>query len=176
MAKEVPMAVRKDVATKQDLKEFREEIIHRFHIVTEEVLSQVKLVAEGVTNVNEKLERFREETKSEMDNKYGILAGAIQVVNEKVDRTRQELKTEIQAVDGKLENTRQELKTKIQALDEKLENTRQDLKTEIQETRHEVLAAIKFSYAELDRRITFLEKEFLDLKHRVDKIENRPIS
>ena len=59
---------------------------------------------------------------------------------------------------------------------EDLNRTRQDLKTEIQETRQEVLAAVKFSYAELDRRLTTLEKEFLELKIRVEKIEGRSIS
>jgi hypothetical protein len=46
----------------------------------------------------------------------------------------------------------------------------------MQETRQEVLAAIKFSYAELDRRLTTLEKEFLELKLRIQKIENRSVS
>jgi hypothetical protein len=34
----------------------------------------------------------------------------------------------------------------------------------------------KFSYAELDKRLTTLEKEFIELNHRVEKIESRPIS
>jgi len=97
--------------TKEDLKTFKEEIVHQFHVISEDVISQVKLVAEGVGNVNEKLDR-----------------------------------------------------------------TRQELKSEIQETRQEVLAAIKFSYAELDKRLTILENEFLELKRRVEKIEGRSIS
>ncbi|MEI9479294.1 MAG: hypothetical protein WCO26_22365, partial [Deltaproteobacteria bacterium] len=64
----------------------------------------------------------------------------------------------------------------VVALDQKLDRTRHELKSEIQETRQEVLAAIKFSYAELDRRLTTLEKEFLELKLRVQKIESRSIS
>ncbi len=59
---------------------------------------------------------------------------------------------------------------------EELQKTRHELKSEIQETRQEVLAAIKFSYAELDRRITTLEQGFLELKQRVDKIEGRSLS
>ena len=61
-------------------------------------------------------------------------------------------------------------------VNEKLDRTRQELKSEIQETRQEVLAAIKFSYAELDKRLTILENEFLELKRRVEKIEGRSIS
>jgi uncharacterized protein involved in exopolysaccharide biosynthesis len=97
--------------TKDDLKNFKEEIVHQFRVVSESVIDQVKLVAEGVASVNEKLDRRFNE-----------------------------------------------------------------LKAEIQETRQEVLAAVKFSYAELDKRITTLEKEFLELKHRVEKIENRSVS
>jgi hypothetical protein len=105
------MAAQKGGLTKEDLKTFKEEIVHRFHLISEDVITQVKQVAEGVANVDEKLDR-----------------------------------------------------------------TRQELRTEIQETRQEVLAAIKFSYAELDKRLTILENEFLELKRRVEKIESRPIS
>jgi hypothetical protein len=105
------MPPQKSGLTREDLKSFKEEIIHQFYVVSEGVIDQVKLVAEGVTAVNEKLDRIH-----------------------------------------------------------------QELKTEIQETRQEVLAAVKFSYAELDKRLTTLEREFLQLKLRVEKIENRSIS
>jgi len=61
----------------------------------------------------------------------------------------------------------------VATVNEKLDNIHKELTTEIQETRQEVLAAVKFSYAELDKRLTTLEQEFLDLKLRVEKIENR---
>jgi hypothetical protein len=82
------MGDRKVPKSKEDLKKFRDEIVHQFHVISEDVISQVKQVAEGVANVDEKLDRRFNE-----------------------------------------------------------------LKTEIQETRQEVLAAVKFSYAELDKRI-----------------------
>jgi hypothetical protein len=105
------MPPQKSGLTRDDLKSFKEEIIHQFHVVSEGVIDQVKLIAEGVTTANEKLDRIH-----------------------------------------------------------------QELKTEIQETRQEVLAAVKFSYAELDKRLTTLEKQFLELRLRVEKIENRSIS
>ena len=83
------MGDRKVPRSKDDLKKFRDEIVHQFHVISEDVISQVKQVAEGVANVDEKLDRRFNE-----------------------------------------------------------------LRTEIQETRQEVLAAVKFSYAELDKRIT----------------------
>ena len=61
----------------------------------------------------------------------------------------------------------------VATVNEKLDNIHKELTTEIKETRQEVLAAVKFSYAELDKRLTTLEQEFLDLKLRVEKIENR---
>ena len=105
------MVDRKAFGNKGDLKKFQEEIVHQFHVISEDVISQVKQVEEGVANVDEKLDR-----------KFS------------------------------------------------------ELKTEMQETKQEILAAVKFQYAELDRRITTLEKEFLELKHRIEKIETRSMS
>jgi len=141
------MPSQKDGVTKQDLKSFEEEIVHQFHVISEGVIDQVKQVAEGVANVNEKLDRRFNELKAEIDNKTQPIAQAVL-----------------------------ELSGKVVALDGKVDSIHQELKTEIQGTRQEVLAAVKFSYAELDRRITTLEKEFLELKHRVEKIETRSIS
>jgi chromosome condensin MukBEF ATPase and DNA-binding subunit MukB len=87
--------------------EFREDIIHQFHVISEDVISKVQLVAEGVANLNEKLDRH-------------------------IDENQREHK--------------------------------------------DILAAIKFSYAELDKRMTVLETEMEDLKRRMDKIERRSVS
>ncbi|MGA2465966.1 MAG: hypothetical protein ABSH06_16640 [Thermodesulfobacteriota bacterium] len=87
--------------------EFREDIIHQFHVISEDVISKVQLVVEGVANLNEKLDRH-------------------------IDENQREHK--------------------------------------------DILAAIKFSYAELDKRITILEAEMEALKHRMDKIEHRSVS
>jgi len=114
------MSDRKAPGNKEDLKKFKEEIVHQFHVISEDVISQVKQVAEGVANVNEKLDRTREELKAEIDNKIQPVTQAVVSLSEQLDKTRQELGSEIQGI-------------------------RQDLKAEIQETRKEVLAAVKFS-------------------------------
>ncbi len=90
-----------------EFAQFKEDIIHQFHIISEDVVSKVKLVAEGVAILNEKFDRHIDDDKRE---------------------------------------------------------------------HKDILAAIKFSYAELDRRITTLEAEMEDLKRRMDKIERRSIS
>ena len=39
------------------LRNFKDEIIHQFHVISEDVISKVQQVAEGVFNLNEKLDR-----------------------------------------------------------------------------------------------------------------------
>jgi ABC-type transporter Mla subunit MlaD len=141
------MPSQKGGGTKQDLKSFKEEILHQFHVISEGVIDQVKQVADGVANVDEKLDRRFDELKAEIDNKTQPIAQAVL-----------------------------ELSGKVVALDGKVDKVHQALKTEIKETRQEVLAAVKFSYAELDKHLTTLEKEFIELKLGVEKIETRSIS
>lgn len=169
------MSPQKSGLTKEDLKSFKEEIIHQFHVVSEGVIDQVKLVAEGVATVNEKLERTRKELKEEIDNKTQPIAQAVLALSGKLvalDGKVIDLDGKVVALDGRVVA----LDSKVVALDSKVDRIHQELKIEIQETRQEVLAAVKFSYAELDKRLTTLEKEFLELKLRVEKIENRSIS
>ena len=141
------MPVRKNSSKKGDAQNFKDEIIHEFHVISEGIITQVKQVAEGVANVDQKLDRTRLELKTEIEEKTQPIAQAVLSLDRKVN-----------------------------SLDGKLERIHQELKGEIQETRQEILAAVKFSYAELDKRLTTLEKEFLDLKHRVEKMESRSVS
>jgi predicted nuclease with TOPRIM domain len=92
-------------------KENKEDIVHQFHVISEDLISKVKQVAEGVVNLNEKFDR------------------------------------------------------RIDAIENKIDEKHQD-----------ILAAIKFSYAELDRRITTLEGEMADLKRRMDQLESKFVS
>ena len=99
------MSTQKIGLTKEDIKGFKEEIILQFHVVSEGVIDQVKLVAEGVANVNEKLERTRKELKEEIDNKTQPIAQAVL-----------ELSGKVGALDGKVSD----LDRKVGALDVKL--------------------------------------------------------
>jgi len=90
---------------------FKEEIVHQFHVISEDVISKLQLVAEGLINLDEKFNR-------RMD----------------------------------------------------------DFEKKNEEQHKDILAAVKFSYAELDKRIITLESEMKDLKLRMDKIERRSVS
>ena len=52
--------------TKEDLKAFKEEIVHQFHIISEGLRSDVMQVAEGVASVSKKLDRGHQELRKEV--------------------------------------------------------------------------------------------------------------
>ncbi len=77
----------------------------------------------------------------------------------------------------------EDLTTKVQQVAEGVSNLnekfdrRLDELAGVNESQHrDILAAIKFSYAELDRRLTTLEREMETLKQRMDKLEHRSVS
>jgi len=183
------MRIKKGSSKTVKSRNSEERIVHEFHIISEGLVSQIKQVAEGVANVDQKLDRTRLELKAEieektapiaqavvrLDGRMNALDGKVTVLDGKVnalDGKVTVLDGKVNALDGKVTV----LEGKVNALDGKLDRVQQELKSEIQETRQEILAAVKFSYAELDKRLTTLEKEFLDLKHRVEKMESRPVS
>ena len=63
-------AGRKDSMTRKDLDSFKEEIIHQFHIVSEGLIDQIKLLAEGhsaivqhLDQIETRLERMEKENE-----------------------------------------------------------------------------------------------------------------
>jgi len=69
------MSDRKVPRSKEDLKKFRDEVVHQFHVISEDVISQVKQVAEGVANVDEKLDRRFNELRTEIqETRQEVLA------------------------------------------------------------------------------------------------------
>ena len=169
------MPVRKNSSKKEDVRSFKEEMIHEFHVISEGIIGQVKQVAEGVTNLDERLERARQGLKAEIEEKTEPIAHAVVSLDRKVtslDGKVKILDEKVTSLDSKVNG----LDKTVNVLDGKLDRTYQELKSEIQETKQEILAAVKFSYAELDKRLTTLEKEFFELRLRVEKIESRSTS
>jgi len=80
------MPSQKNDLTKDDLKSLKEEIIHEFHVVSENIIDQVKLVAEGVATVNEKLERMSEELKEEIASKTQPIVQVLFELSRKVGK------------------------------------------------------------------------------------------
>jgi hypothetical protein len=69
------MPSQKTSITKEDLKDFKEEIVHQVHVISEGVIGEVKQVAERVVTVNDKLDRIHQELKIEIqDTRQEVLA------------------------------------------------------------------------------------------------------
>jgi hypothetical protein len=49
---------KKGSATKKDLQKFREEIIHQFHVISEGLIDQIKLLSEGRSGMIQRLARI----------------------------------------------------------------------------------------------------------------------
>jgi len=56
-------------------------------------------------------------------------------------------------------------------LDGKFEREMTESRKENKEAHSDIMAAIKFSYTELDRRTTFLENKYEDVERRLRKLE-----
>ena len=63
--------------TKEDLESVKEEIIHEFHVVSEDIIGQVKLLAEGVAALNEKLDKSCKELEEEIHSKTQPIVQAL---------------------------------------------------------------------------------------------------
>jgi hypothetical protein len=48
----------KEIVTKGDVKKFKEEIIHEFHVISEGLIDHLKLLAEGHSGIIDRLGRM----------------------------------------------------------------------------------------------------------------------
>ena len=123
------MGARDEFATKADLKEFKEEIIHEFHIVAEGLTDHMKLLAEGHSGLAQRLNRV----ETRLDG-----------VETRLDRTESGQLGIIQRLDHmEKENERQHIETRalikisFSELDNRLSSLELQVK-ELQEWRKQV--------------------------------------
>jgi hypothetical protein len=55
--------VRKEVPTKEDLKKFKEEIVHESHVISEGLIDQIKILAEGQSGIIDRLDRMEKQNE-----------------------------------------------------------------------------------------------------------------
>jgi hypothetical protein len=67
------------LSTRKDLGEFEERMIHQFKIISEDLREKIELVAEGVTNVNEKLSRAEQRLTEKIADVEDNLSAIIRV-------------------------------------------------------------------------------------------------
>ena len=59
------ISTQRDSVTKKDLRAFKDEIIQQFHIISEGLIDQIKLLAEGNSGIIQRLDRIEGENKHE---------------------------------------------------------------------------------------------------------------
>lgn len=63
MRSKTTMTTRKDSVTKKDLQVFKDEIIQQFHIISEGLIDQIKLLAEGHSGIIRTLDQMEKENE-----------------------------------------------------------------------------------------------------------------
>jgi hypothetical protein len=80
------MVTRKAPVTKEDLTAFKKEILHQFRIIAEDLRSNVKQVAEGVTSGKESLDRGLQDLTREVQETRQEVLGAVKISYAELDR------------------------------------------------------------------------------------------
>lgn len=86
----------------QQIQAFRQETAERFenletevrevHIVVEDIQGKVQLTTEGIMNVNEKLDRHRDEVSQRFNGLESLMRDSNRAVASRVNRLEQQLK------------------------------------------------------------------------------------
>jgi len=130
-----------------------EEIKRHFDVVVESLRSDIKLIAEGHIILNRKIDELHEENEKAHQQMREEMWRAVRDLSRENEKAHQQMREEN-------EKAHQQLYQEINGLREENEKAHQ-----------EILSAIKFSYAELDRRLTILENKYINLENRLKKLE-----
>ena len=135
------------------IKEDNEQTRRHFDVVAESLKSEIRVIAEGHGVLVDKIDGL------------GTRMDSLETKVDRLDTRMDGLDTRMDHLETKVDR----LETKVDGLDHKLDNFIVETRTNFEEVR----ASIKFSYAELDRRLTFLESGFKDLSSRMASLEGR---
>jgi regulator of replication initiation timing len=125
--KNTPKGTGRDGVTKKDLKEFKEEILHQFHIISEGLIDQIKLLAEGHSGIIEQL---------------GGIKTRLDGVETRLDRVETRLDHMVKENERQHLETRSLVKISFSELDRRLSNLESRV-NELQEWRKEVEARLR---------------------------------
>jgi len=92
------MGVPEESVIREDLKKFREEIVHEFHAVSEGLLDQIKLLAEGHSAVVQRLDRLGEkfgQLRKENEHQHIETRALIKISFSELDRRLSDLESQV---------------------------------------------------------------------------------
>jgi len=141
-----------------------EEIKRHFDVVVESLRSDIKLIAEGHIILNRKIDELHEENEKAHQQMREEMWRAVRDLSRENEKAHQQMREEN-------EKAHQQLYQEINSLREENEKAHQQMREENEKAHQEILSAIKFSYAELDRRLTILENKYINLENRLKKLE-----
>ena len=92
-----------------------------FEVMLEQILHEVKTIAEGHSALDDKIERYHVESKADHQLSMDLIKFSHDELKEEIQGVRTELKEEIQGVRTELKETRNELSAKIEAVGAKVD-------------------------------------------------------
>jgi len=138
-----------------------DETIKRYMgVLVEQVTDQIKIVAEGHMMLVERFDRVDERLDG-MDQRFDQVDQRLDGMDQRFDQ-----------VDQRLDGMDQRLSTvegELTAFRGEFHAFAQDVGRQFSEVR----SMIKLSYAEIDGRITTLERDLFDLRSRVERLEEK---
>ncbi|MBM4349989.1 MAG: hypothetical protein FJ106_08915 [Deltaproteobacteria bacterium] len=147
------MVAHDEFATKADLKEFKDEIIHEFHVVSEGLMDHIKLLAEGHSGVVQRLDR--------VDTRFD----QVEIRLDRVETRLDHMETRLDRVDTRFD----QVETRLDRVDTRLDHMGKENERQHIETR----ALIKLSFSELDKRLSDLESQVKELQDWRKQIQSR---
>jgi len=84
--------VRNEVSTREDLKKFKEEIIHEFHLISEGLIDQIKLLAEGHGGIIVRLDRMEKENERQHQETRALVKISFSELDRRVSDLESQMK------------------------------------------------------------------------------------
>jgi len=132
------LSARRGSATKKDLEDFKKEILHQFHIISEGLIDQIKLLAEGHSGIIQRLDRT--DTRLEgVETKLDRVETKLDRVDTRLDGVETRLDHMARENERQHEETRALVKLSFSELDKRISNLEFQVK-ELQEWRKQVEA------------------------------------
>ena len=123
------MSARQENTIKKDIEDFKKEMIHEFHMISEGLVDQIKLLAEGHSGIIQRLDQIEKENKLLAEGQLGIIQ-RLDGMQKEFDKMRTEN-------EHQHSETRALIKISFSQLDRRLSDLESQMK-ELQEWRKEV--------------------------------------
>ncbi len=90
------MNASKEAATREDLEKFQQEIVHEFHVVSEGLIDQIKLLAEGHSGILHGFDRIEKEN----ERQHSETRALIKISFSELDRRLSDLESQVKRLAG----------------------------------------------------------------------------